>query len=595
MKGAAYRIDGALVARERFYQVACDPARSVVVEACAGAGKTWMLVSRILRSLLDGLEPQQILAITFTKKAAAEMRHRLMTWLADFADCPEAQRVQALVDRGLSPDQARARAPALGGLYERLLAGQQQVEIRTFHAWFSQLMRAAPLEVLQELGLPPQAELVEDIEELKPRAWRQFLAALMQDDMLRGDFEALVRSRGRHTTQAWLLGVIDKRLEFELAELSGTLAASVPPAAELDRAFEGYEHPAERLRSAVVGPLLQRVASALGRHAKATAQKAGAALQQALERPDAVSALCAAEAALFTKGELRKHLEAPELDEAVAFLRDIRRGVAQQEAHLEHQRLSRLTRLLLAEYARLKHARGLADMSDLERCALRLLGDHEVAGWLLERLDTRVRQVLIDEFQDTNPLQWQALSTWLSSYAGAGGGGSGQRPPGVFIVGDPKQSIYRFRRAEPRVFEAAKQLVVHGLGGAVLACDHTRRNAPAVLDALNAVFDSAQAEGRYTDFRSHTTEVDPAAAAGLVAAIERVERPAKAARAEAASGWRDSLSTPRREPEVLLKLEEARRVAAHIAQLVRGEGWRPSEIFVLSRRRAQLRLVGEAL
>ncbi|AKJ28928.1 UvrD-helicase domain-containing protein [Caldimonas brevitalea] len=594
--GPAYRVNGELVTRERFYALACDPSQSVVVEACAGAGKTWMLVSRILRGLLDGLQPQQILAITFTKKAAAEMRHRLMSWLAQFAECGDAERVRALIDRGVAPAQARAQAPALGSLYERLLAGQQPVEIRTFHAWFSQLMRAAPLQLLDELGLAPQAELVENVDELKPAAWRQFLGAVAGDADLRADFETLVRTRGRHQAQTWLLGVLDKRLEFELADTAGSLHACVPSAGEMDERFAGREHPALTLRSPVVGPLLQRVAAALGLQPKATPQKCGAALQQALELGNDLAALCAIEAALFTKdGELRKHLDAPELDDAVAFLRDIRRAVAQQEAHLEHARLVRLVRVLLAEYARLKRARGLADMADLERCALRLLRDAELAGWVLERLDTRVRQVLIDEFQDTNPLQWQALSSWLSSYAGAGGGGSGQRPPGVFIVGDPKQSIYRFRRAEPRVFEAAKHLVVEGLGGAVLACDHTRRNAPQVLQALNGVFTTAMAEARYADFRAHTTEVDPGAQPGQVMALERVERPPKQPKETGTAAWRDSLTTPRREPEVLLKQEEARRVAAQIRRLIRDEGLKPGHIFVLSRRRAQLRLVAEAL
>ena len=84
----AYTADGRTVPSEAFYAIACDPARHVVVEACAGAGKTWMLVSRVLRALLAGAEPQQILAITFTKKAAAEMRQRLNQWLAEFADMP---------------------------------------------------------------------------------------------------------------------------------------------------------------------------------------------------------------------------------------------------------------------------------------------------------------------------------------------------------------------------------------------------------------------------------------------------------------------------------------------------------------------------
>ncbi|NLZ42632.1 MAG: UvrD-helicase domain-containing protein, partial [Comamonadaceae bacterium] len=93
MRDAAYAIDGAAVDRDAFYAAACDPARSVVVEACAGAGKTWMLVSRIVRALLAGAEPQQILAITFTRRAAGEMRARLDEWLRQWAGGTHAGRV----------------------------------------------------------------------------------------------------------------------------------------------------------------------------------------------------------------------------------------------------------------------------------------------------------------------------------------------------------------------------------------------------------------------------------------------------------------------------------------------------------------------
>src|SRR5665647_612340 len=108
---AAYEHNGKTINAEAFYAVACDPRRSVAVEACAGAGKTWMLVSRVVRALLDGVDaqsgqlrvlPQEILAITFTKRAASEMRERLYQWLAEFAAADETTLLQELRNRGIA-------------------------------------------------------------------------------------------------------------------------------------------------------------------------------------------------------------------------------------------------------------------------------------------------------------------------------------------------------------------------------------------------------------------------------------------------------------------------------------------------------------
>ncbi|HEY2190480.1 MAG TPA: UvrD-helicase domain-containing protein, partial [Caldimonas sp.] len=167
MTTPAFRIDGDVASREAFYAIACDPGRSCAVEACAGSGKTWILVSRMLRALLDGVEPHEILAITFTRAAAGEMRQRLGDWLAELSTprSSHAKRVQALVDRGVSPRRAEELAPALGELQGRVLAAARPVEVRTFHAWFAQLMRGAPLALLDRLGLAPEMELIEDLED----------------------------------------------------------------------------------------------------------------------------------------------------------------------------------------------------------------------------------------------------------------------------------------------------------------------------------------------------------------------------------------------------------------------------------------------
>ena len=138
---AAYEHNGRVVPAAEFYAIACDPRRNVAVEACAGAGKTWMLVSRIVRALLDGVDaadghlqvsPHEILAITFTKRAASEMRQRLVRWLQDFADAPDAVLVQELQDRGVRGTQGAAglelAARRLAGLYRSVLkSGRQEI------------------------------------------------------------------------------------------------------------------------------------------------------------------------------------------------------------------------------------------------------------------------------------------------------------------------------------------------------------------------------------------------------------------------------------------------------------------------------------
>lgn len=597
----AYRIDGALAPDHAFYAVACDPRRHVVVEACAGAGKTWMLVSRILRALLEGAEPQDILAITFTRKAAGEMRARLNEWLGTWSaeSSSEAERILALQQRGLDAERAQALAPALAGLQQRLLQAGRAVEIRTFHAWFSQLLKAAPLDLLMALGMQRDAQLVDDIADHQAEVYRRFHAAVVADPALQSDYHQLVRQRGRSQLRKWLDAAWAKRVEIELADAAGTLEASVAEPTPPWPGVEASASPAQWVHTPALRQLLQRCASTLGAAPGKKAQDAARAIEAALtlgEQAPGEVVCSALWEALFTKSDTpRKGLgDSPEQQEAVEALMTLREARAQHDAREEHLRMVRLSRVLFSELADYKQSRGLVEMADLERCAVALLSDSALSGWVQERLDARVRHLLIDEFQDTSPLQWHALGAWLSGYAGAGGGASGQRPPSVFIVGDPKQSIYRFRRAEPKVFEAARDFVQQGLGGHVLSCDHTRRNAPQVLAVLNAVFGQAERLGEFTGFRPHSTALSAVPGAG-VSRLPPVLRPPKERRAETvAEDWRETLSVPRTEPEQRLRQQEADAVAAAVQAVLAG-GVRPGEVQVLSRKRESLRLVATAL
>jgi ATP-dependent helicase/nuclease subunit A len=586
----AYELNNYPVSREDFYAIACDPRRSVAVEACAGAGKTWMLVSRILRALLEGCAPHEILAITFTKKAAGEMRQRLTEWLEEFSTASPERLAQELRMRGVNPQEAQALSAPLKNLYQTLLDQGRPVQIRTFHSWFAALLRTAPLAVLQALGLPASYELLEDDAPAVELVWRRFYAALLKAPEARQDFEAVVDTHGRFQTEKALAAALQRRVEFALADAQGVVERSVPHFSVQFPEWAGHAEPlALLLAEGALKQSLWEAAQILGRATQVSFSAKGRELETALTGgsiDDVLAALLTKEGSPRKFGDKVAGIE--RVREAQAMVQRVLAAEEQHQAWAYQQRLTRLTRVLMAEFAALKRERGWVDMNDVERAALHLLSDPVLGGWVQERLDARVRQLLIDEFQDTNPLQWQALHAWLSGYAGVGGGA---QAPSVFIVGDPKQSIYRFRRAEPQVFIAA-QGFVRDIGGDLLSCDHTRRNAPPVMALVNAVMTQAQADSDYPGFRSHSTE---SLEAGGVFRLPQILRPTEdAAATTEAEGWRDSLTTPREVPEETLRTLECRQAAQWLAAQIQG-GLHPREIMVLSRKRDRLSVMQDEL
>ncbi len=218
---------------------------------------------------------------------------------------------------------------------------------------------------------------------------------------------------------------------------------------------------------------------------------------------------------------------------------------------LAEQRALRLHRLgliagqaYLDAYQRLKQARGGLDFTDAELETARLLDDESAAAAVYMKLDARWKHLLLDEFQDTNPLQWRILRGWLEAY------GADAERPGVFLVGDPKQSIYRFRRAEPRLFPAAAAWLGEHFGARHFPHNETRRCAPAVVAWVNAVF-AERAD--YPVFARHTAHQK--ALPGWCELHVAAPPPATEAAPGEAPALRDPLATPpatqphKRQPE----------------------------------------------
>ena len=180
--------------------IACDPRRSVIVSACAGSGKTWLLVARMIRLLLAGAKPQDILALTFTRKAAQEMRDRLYSLLEQFSTMSDDDLLSELSKRGLEKSEARALLPQAKALYEQVLASPQSIVIDTFHGWFGRLLNAAPISA----EVQPGFSLREDGKRLLEECLDDWWGDLPLD--LKAHYDVLLQQLGASNTEKFLMG-----------------------------------------------------------------------------------------------------------------------------------------------------------------------------------------------------------------------------------------------------------------------------------------------------------------------------------------------------------------------------------------------------
>ena len=502
---------------------ACDPHQSVIVSACAGSGKTWLLVARMIRLLLAGAKPHEILALTFTRKAAQEMRDRLYGLLQEFSTADDATLTAELENRGLSNAQARKLLPEARALYLKVLASPQAIVIDTFHGWFGRLLNAAPISAQAQPGFSLREDGKRLLEECLDDWWGDLPADLKEH------YDVLLNELGASNTQKFLMG------NYGLMKQRGAWTFFAQACQE--KGITPIEHFKQFLpKLQIENPLLRmwhapqvradfeflvRCFAHSSKQESAFTPNLVTALE-CLQRNGDVLEVAAILQTVFLNGdgeprdntnralgavqeylaaEGQSHLESEHVAYKQAWAQafvEFLDWQSEKTIYALNQAWFAMSERMMDHAAAAKEAMRVRDFDDLEIGVSKLMASSAHAAYLQSRLDAKYKHILIDEFQDTNPLQWQILRSWFEGYGDDG------NKPSIFIVGDPKQSIYRFRRADPRLFASAKTFLKEHMGAVALDHDTTRRNAPKINEAVNHTFSRAQLPASY-DFNEQET------------------------------------------------------------------------------------------
>jgi len=564
---------------------AAAPDHSAWVAASAGTGKTKVLVDRVLNLLLAGSKPQRLLCLTFTKAAAQEMALRLTGILRDWATMADDKLHTELFELVGTPadEQRRQRARRL---FADVLDTPGGLRIDTIHAFCQSLLRRFPLEA----NVPPNFQVLDDRSAAElMRDCRDALLESARRDPAGELAKALATVTARTTEQSF--GDIFAELMRERARLKRLLGERGRSSQAVQRAIrrvyaslglKADEHEDDILRAACADASfeleeLRRAARGLA-SGGVSDRKRGDTLAAWLANPDQrVATFDEYLGVYFTdEGTRRARLatqaalkEAPGIDGVLTREHErLEPVIARRNAACTALGTAALITLgaeLEARYARAKSDRAVLDYDDLILAVRDLLLERPgIAPWVLYKLDGGIDHILIDEAQDTNPEQWAVIEALTGEFFAGEGRERAERT--VFAVGDVKQSIYSFQRAEPEAFvKLRKQFAVRARTAnrkwTTEELTVSFRSTAAVLAAVDAVFgNEAASKGVALDDAPIHHETDRVGDGGLVELwppvvprerqpiepwappVERVEEdspPARLARsiAQTVAGW----------------------------------------------------------
>lgn len=556
-------------ATERQVQAA-RPDASTWLAANAGSGKTRVLTDRVARLLLDGVQPQHILCLTYTKAAASEMQNRLFKRLGEWAMLGDERLLKQLTDLGVHGVITSERLGQARTLFARAIETPGGLKIQTIHSFCASLLRRFPLEA----GVSPQFAEMED------RA-ASLLREEIVEDFADGPQAGLVEDIARYVTDTGFdkltAAITQRRSQFaQLLDLSGLqqrfgLPEGFDEVALLGQVYLGGE--VELIRS-----ILPALIESGGNNAKAAAKLSGfdeprlsylPVLENVFLTGKGAKEPFTAKLGSFPTKVVREGVLADQMPQLDAFMLRVEAAREHRLALVAARKtavLHRFATAFLPEYERRKQLRGWLDFDDLILRARQVLNDPAVAEWVLYRLDGGIDHILVDEAQDTSPDQWDVVEKLAQEFTSGEGARSGIERT-IFVVGDKKQSIYSFQGADPQAFdrmqaEFGRKLEESGSKLWDSTLEYSFRSSSAILGLVDILFENQSEAGFHKDSLHHAFKADLPGRVDLWPVVAKVDD-------EEEGDWTDPVDRPGARHHTVILAEQ---VASSIKSMIeRGE------------------------
>ena len=470
--------------------MAANPSENIWVQANAGTGKTSVLIQRLLRILFrtDDLHNCGILCLTYTNAAAGEMRNRILAALREWATAPDDELSNMLDGISInSPatadDLARARA-----IFFFYIDNPDILKIKTIHGFCEEILRRFPLES----GIPPTWTLV---------------SGPLQRTLLNDTFSKLINSANDERVNAAFAHIVGRVSENYLDDILSILCTQYKDFFQITnidiyrkyfidttRKYLNLDTP---IQTEIPTEQLQKILDYTTELAKDSKKPAGYLtdiINLTKQYIDKSIDFEKYKLAYINKtdGKKRRYINKYQLlaDEQERVYATDQRNIATQMFN-DTTAMFDLSAAFAKIYRDIKKSKNLLDFEDLILYTRQLFSNPETMGWVLSQLDSRLTHILVDEAQDTGPLQWDILRMLAGDFFTDGD--TSKNPHSLFVVGDTKQSIYGFQGADPNAFVYSRETISKQIRENLrtiqeIPLDQSFRSLPPILKAVDTFF-----------------------------------------------------------------------------------------------------------